>query len=500
MTSSAVGMGTGALQGMGDAPTVEAGIPQAGMGGLLGGALGPAALIGLSTGGNVMSALGSKMRQDWAGDVARRRIATAFERDTTTADDVGRRMVQLGQEARIVDAAGENTRSALDLNAILPGMTKELLEQTIRNRQATSFDRLNDSVIYALSGGYGRAKDITKALTEQQKNVAGPLYQKAHAQSIVADPDLIAMLDAAKSLGAFKQAKTIATAERTNFTLDQLQQGQPVSIRDIDYIKRGLDGLIDNATEVGGRPTTMSRAYTGLKSDLMDKIDTLAPDFAAARQAFAGPAELKSAVEKGRKFWREEPANLSDEMAGMTQSEQEAFRVGAAEALRLKIGSEGGRTELLGMWKNNNIQERIKALLGDDVKYADVQRMVNNEGVLKRLQSLGRGSQTAARQFANQDQNAGVAGDLASMALDAKTGIGSMILRGLKKAGSGEVLTPEPVRDAMGRILLQQYQPAEMQALLKAQEVIRRQRALASGAAGIAGGKASSTVSGGLLD
>jgi hypothetical protein len=229
-----------------------------------------------------------------------------------------------------------------------------------------------------------------------------------------------------------------------------------------------------------------------LKKRIVNEVDTAVPEYKAARAAYAGPAELKTAIEKGKKFWRDEPAKLEDEVAGMTTSEQEAFRVGAAEALRFKVGGERGRSELMNMWKDNNIKERMKAILGDDVKYIDVSRMINNEAVLSRMYKAGRGSQTASRLAMNEDEGLGVAADLAS---GGKSGLAKGSWDMLKK-NYGRITTPEPVRNAMGEILLSRFQPLEMQALIKAQEEIRRLRAASSVSSGVAAGKAAAGITG----
>jgi hypothetical protein len=538
LAAATTGLVQGALQGAGDAEKLELVPQRASLGGLFGMGLAPLVLYGLSTGGNVLSAFGSRLSPTWAQKIARRRIATAFERDSTNATDIGKRMADIGPEARIVDAAGENTRSALDVNATLPGKTQNDLESVIRSRQATSFDRLNSQVVDQINGGYGRSAITYKALADQQKAIAAPLYKKAHSQSIPADKTLIEILDSAKRLGAYREARTIATAERQPFTLDRITEGSvktvtnpmietnpmrvvtdasKLSIKDIDYVKRGLDAMIERETNEFGKVSSKGRAFISLKNDLLKHVDSLSPDFAAARKAFAGPESLKSAIQKGENFWREAPVRIEDEIADMSQSEVAAFRIGASEALRTMIGSQGGRTKLLGMWKDNNIKERMKALLGDDLKYADIERRlaieqlgrgvignrrwllgddlkyadierrIANELQLKRIEQLGRGSQTARRIFANEDQAVGVAADAINMGLN-KTGVLTGLLSAMKK-NAPRITTPEPVRDAMGRILLGQYQPAEMKALLAAQEAIRRQRALMGVTTGVGIGK-----------
>jgi hypothetical protein len=489
---------TGALQGAGDATTLENTPNEASRGALFGGIAGPAILGMAKPVGSAASALATKIPyfgDDIANLVARKNVARAFERDSTDAQQVGRRMVQIGPEARVGDAAGESTRNLLDLNANLPGKTATDLESTIRGRIATRPDRM-DSMVYAVNGGYGRAKGLETALTQQQSQIASPLYQKAHAMDVAPTSNLVRDLEAARKLGAFSEAEKRALANPDNgpFTLDAAQQvlGKgKIAVRDIDHIKQGIDSLIETNTDaVTGKVSGYGRDLVKLKNRILSEVDGAVPDYKAAREAYAGPAAMKTAITKGKAFWNEGAESLGDTIAGMTQSEQQAFRVGASEALREKVGSQSGQTQLLNLWKDRNLREKMRALLGSDVKYSEVEAMIGNEATLKRMEALGpsRNSRTFSREAGAENQTAEVAGDLLSAGMKVKTGQWLSLLGDLKQQ-SARIGSPEPVRDAIGKILLKQYAPEEMRALMAAQEIIRRQQSAASIGAGVAGGK-----------
>ena len=499
-TAAATVGGLGGLaQGAGDAKTLESAPHDAFRGGALGAVAGPA-LFGIgSLGGNAASALGTKL--PLVGDaltqsLARRRVAEAFMRDSTDAERVGKKMVGIGAEARFADAAGENTRTVIDLNANLPGKTQEDLSRVIHNRIATRPERMDD-VVYAVNSGMGRAGAVTSALSEQQKKVAGPLYDKLRTMEVSPSPQLIRDMEAAKKLGAWADAEKIALAEDIPFTLSvshqKLGDGK-IGMKDADLIKRGIDSLIDGQTDaVTGKVTALGRTYVILKKRLTGELDTLTKDasgdsvYAAARDAFAGPAALKTAIDKGRAFWHEDAPKIGELMDGMSKSEQDAFRIGAAEALRGKVGSQAGQNQLLNIWKDRNTREKLQVLLGDDVKYADVENMLAHEGMLKPLESLGvgRNSRTASRLFSAEDQGTKIAEDLVANG-GRPLGLTRMLLDnvlGYAKA------TPEPVRDTIGKILLKQYSPAEIKALMDAQEALRKYRSSGSIGAGVAGAK-----------
>lgn len=510
------GAGVGALQGAGDAPTMESAPRDAIMGSATG-MLGGLGILGtMNVGGNLAGALLPKvpgLRDMVAENIARRRVAHAFERDQIPLNTVDQQMQELGAEARLADVGGQSVRTQLDLQANMPGQTAQQLETVIRNRIAQRPDRMDD-IVYRVSRGMGRAKSLTEALEAQQRATAGPLYQQAHSMDIAPSPTLINALEAAKKLGAFAEAEKRSLANPSNgpFTLGASQQalgGGRIAIRDIDHIKRGIDSLIDKETDqVTGKVTGYGRDLVALKNRLLSEADaaTINPQtgesiFRAARQAFAGPEALKTAITRGKAFWHEEAGRLEDIVQGMSPSELQAFHVGAAEALRTKFGGQSGQTQFLNAWKDRNVREKLQAVLGDDVTYQDVMRVIRSEETLKRLEGLGpgRNSRTASRLAAGEDQEAQIAADIINTGIAAKTGgILPLAAKGLSKLASGNLVTTEPVRDAIGNILLRQYAPAEIQALIRAQEAMRRAQGMAAGASGTVAGQ--SGMGKGLLE
>jgi len=194
-----------------------------------------------------------------------------------------------------------------------------------------------------------------------------------------------------------------------------------------------------------------------LKQALLQELDSATVDpatgaslYKAARDAYSGPSAMMSAAETGRKLISSNEAGIQQALRGMSASELDAARVGMFEGLRQKVGaSEGGRGELLNMWKNPAMQEKLKALFPTERAYREFAATAAGEARLKALESVGKGSQTAARQYA--------AGDLDRSAMTAITGAASGGTSGVVNAlaeGWNRVKLPEAVRDEMGRLLL----------------------------------------------
>jgi hypothetical protein len=92
---------------------------------------------------------------------------------------------------------------------------------------------------------------------------------------------------------------------------------------------------------------------------------------------------------------------LSDLMGNMSASELEAFRIGALQSLKEKVGTEAGQTSLLKMWKEPATSNRLKEIFGDN--YQKFAQDVAKEARLKPLEQVGRGSGTFSRMAGAED-------------------------------------------------------------------------------------------------
>jgi hypothetical protein len=476
-------------------------------GGALGAASGGAAVPLMRAGGAVASNVGARFSESAAAKYAREKVAEALARDARGAavqknfdapfTQATTRLGKLGDEARLVDAGGQNTRQLLDTLAMLPGRTKEAAETAIRSRQAGRADRLIGAADDALQVGGKRAAATVEQLIQDRSAAAAPLYKQVHAMTVPVDDELSSILSAANQLGATKLGAKMAVAERQPFTL--AEGAQTASMRDLDRLKQALDTKIMNegTNTLTGRVTPEGASYSNLRSALVGYLDKATGGaYADARQAFAGPSAVIDAVNAGRKAMTKDDASLSALTAGMTQSEMEGFRVGAFEALRAKLGKESGQTEILKMWKEPATQEKLRALFGSERAFREFASTAAREGRLKGLESVGRGSQTAARQYAAGDLDVPAMVDAAQ----AMSGSPMGILAGATRAWNN-VKTPEPARDAMGQLLLSQG-AAGRQGILSLEETLRQinqNRMLQASGLGLLGGLSSGSVVGGLL-
>jgi hypothetical protein len=240
-------------------------------------------------------------------------------------------------------------------------------------------------------------------------------------------------------------------------------------MRDLDNVKRGLDDLVEKATTPDGRLTSQGYAYNQLRTALLSKLDDMTTDprtgasvYRNAREAFSRPSSLMDAANAGRRAVTSDEATIQSMVGGLDAAQTQAFRIGAFEALRAKLGTQGGQTQILNMWKEPTTREKLKVIFGDERSFREFASAAAREGVMKRVQSVGTGSQTAARQAGMGDIDNSALTDAASLLTNAKAG-NVLGVVGTARNAWGRVATPQPVRDEMGRLLMMRGPQAQQE-------------------------------------
>lgn len=491
-----VGAGYGAVAGAGDSTASEAqGVVKDMVTGAAGGAvLGPVVAGGLTAAATVakgltaaaakaaegtrfsdlVSRVGVEPAYNPATAQAAQKINQAIERDasgygamTNPIDVIAARQSKLGPEATIADAGGQNTKQLLDTLSTLPGKTKDVTERLIHDRQAGRADRLINAAESGLGTNGARLPQTLEALDAARKEAAGPYYDRVRQTTLAVDPVLESLLE--RSSNAFGVAKRIAEANGTKFTLlegnpgvDALMRPQQkvAPLSQLDTLKRSLYDLEQShINPETGRLNELGAAYRDLRREIVAKIDSLTTEpktgesfYKAARDAYAGPTELRAAANLGNQAMSKDAWKISQMTDGMSDSELQAFRIGAFESLRKKLGAEGGQTQILKMWKEPVTSEKLRELFGDQKSFREFAADVAREARLKRLENVGRGSQTAARAAGLGDLDMSAVTEAGNAARSAATGNVTGLVNAGVKAWNRATM-PEPVRDEMGRLL-----------------------------------------------
>lgn len=491
--AGASGVGYGAIGGLGssEGETVGEIAKDVGKSAAIGGVVGPVSqpvMAVLGAGGRQVTARVSSSK---AAEYAQQKVAEALLRDTppdllqSALTMSQTRMSKLGREARLADVGGANMRQLLDTLATLPGETKQALERAIRERQAGRAGRLVSAADEALGTQGSQFQQSIDNFSELRRIESRPFYNAIDQAVIQVDEPLMKLLKRSENL---QGAAELLYRTKTGQTIDlsKLQPGQPVPMNVLDTLKQSLYDSAQSLKRSGS--SQQANAYDDVRQELIKALSDRSPKvggksaYAQAMEKWAGPSQMMDAAELGRKAMTGDIINFKQELRGLTQSELDAFRIGALQALRQKTGTEAGQTSLLKMWKEPATQERLKAVFGND--YRQFAAAVAKEARLKGLESAGRGSQTAARA-------AGMADLDVAPVMQAGQAVATGNVPGMVTSAQsllGQVRTPEAVRNQMGRILLSR----EQQKLLDLSESIRKMneaRARAAGTGGYIGGQ-----------
>ena len=346
-----------------------------------------------------------------AQNEARIKLAQALQRGSsadgsnTVLSRVQREM-GLNPNASIAQAGGPSALSQLDVLASMPGQAKSLVERRIREQQTFRPERLANAADEALNTQGKGFTATLEALDAVKKSTSAPLYKQLENVSVKIDDDLQKLIQASRS--AHGKAELLTELNRKlPLDISKLKAGDDVPLNALDLVKQSLYDMGELARGEFGKATNTSRAYDDLRVALTKKLEALSPSdkngsiYRQALDAYAGPSQLGNAVVKGRTAMKQDDIALSDLMGNMSKSELEAFRIGALQSLKDKVGTEAGQTSLLKMWKEPATSNRLKEIFGDN--YQKFAQDVAKEARLKPLEQVGRGSGTFSRMAGAED-------------------------------------------------------------------------------------------------
>jgi hypothetical protein len=435
----------------------------------LGGGLGVAGQGVLGATGAVVGNVAQRVNKSSAADFARVKLAEALQRSEggipirpggTASPSKAADIQFLGPEATIADVSGQSGKRLLDVLATLPGKTKDLTDKLIRGRQAGRTDRIMtaaDDALGTQGKGYMASLD---ALEATQKTAQAPFRKQLEGFSVRADNELIKIIN--REPKAFQRASDLARKnDELPINLSEIKVGDDIPFDALDTVKKALWSIAE-AEKINFKSTPESVATNGIRRALTEKMDRLSPQdakgsiYKQARDAFAGPAELRSAMESGRGAMKTDAIGVGELTKGMSASELEAFRVGTLQSLRDTVGKESGQTSLLTMWKNTGMSDKLKEIFGND--YKKFASSVAKEEKLKGLESVGRGSGSAERLFGEADLSAlPVVGQAVASAAQGNI----LPAMGAIPKIWNQVKTSEPMRNTLADLLLQRGPEAQ---------------------------------------
>lgn len=355
----------GALSGAADANGADRlteGLKGGAVGGVLGGALAGAAPVLSSAGRNLMG-WASAMRnpEEYAGRQLARGVVESKKPVSNIAQELDDAAAS-NQPYVLADAMGNSGQRMLSTVTRAPGEGRTMAAEFLNNRQADQGGRIANAVDQALETG-PTAKQVSADLMDQASKNASPLYAKSNEREFVWNPRMQDFLDdpAAKAALAkgveIQRLEALARGEKINpvgmdkGVIDFGPAGENITgavpnMRSLDAIKKGFDAIInENKNPMTGKLNEYGRAIDQVRKAFLGNVDKLNPEYAAARQAWAGPASVTNAVEEGQlAATRGRPADNIDTFNRFgNEAERQGFRTGYADKVvgRIESAPEG---------------------------------------------------------------------------------------------------------------------------------------------------------------
>ena len=332
--------------------------------------------LGAATGGLIKGVKG-------IGGAVKRQIITTKPEDIIARgirpEDAAPLLDQLkkGQEVVLPDIAGDEIRGLTRSVAKMSG-AKDIITDALEGRSFKAVERVSNQLSKDVSptGSYfGSLDDLAKARSE----IAAPLYKKAFDKGTA--------LDVEKNRELFEKIAPDIADARNKFRIPNVSEiKDPTSTKGIadnsivmlDAAKKSLDDKIGKAIRQGERQE--ARALQQIKSELVNKLDEINPDYKKARQVFSDFSSIQNAQEQGLQFSKLRPEQITKTLKDMSVAEKDAFRIGVRESLdkvvqKTPFGSDPAKR----IFGNSEIRNKLKASLGSDSKFNNFKSRMEEE-------------------------------------------------------------------------------------------------------------------------
>lgn len=322
------------------------------------------------------------------------KVLSALERDAIAPSDLQSRLNALGPDGMIADLGPNVTQQAATI-AASPGKGQQTVRAAIDARNAGASDRVGDAVDYAM-GGRVNVGQLERDIVARRSQAAAPLYDQAYRTPLPAIPEVQEVLNTPAGKMAAARAAKLSQNEGIPF--------DPNSVRGVDLIKRTLDDVVSMGQRAGRN--NEARIIATLRDKLVGAVDTHVPEYAMARDAFAGESAIKDALSSGRTLFKDAvtPEQLGDQLARMTTSERDAFLQGARSSIQTVMGTaRSDASAVRTLFKKGFNQEKLEMVLGQPAADRLLKQVGFETTAANTSQRVIGNSETAARVAGRED-------------------------------------------------------------------------------------------------
>lgn len=313
----------------------------------------------------------------------------------------------------LMDLAGQNVMKLTRGAAMVPNSkAADQIPTALQNRALGQEERvLQDLLGETKLGGRTNTFERADELIQQRRANAKPLYEKAYEAPPIDDPDVLALFKDDAFDDAYQTARRIAKREGVDLpeslTRDvevggaKISEQVPVSVQAFDYVKRGLDDVIEKRMKSGTIGRTEARQLRNMLDDAIEKVDAGNPDYAKARSQFAGDTRMMEALDQGRTIFKIHPDEAQRVLSKMSEGERELFRRGALESFADKVESVGSGNDVTRRVFDKTLdKKRLRLLFPDDASFDAFGQQVAREARMNQSRNFIKGQSATADKLA----------------------------------------------------------------------------------------------------
>jgi len=433
------GAATGAVAGAGAADEMSDIPANAVFGAVAGGTLGAAMPAAINTVGRLGRGVKDTLNMTSAKSAQKRsdlKILEALEKEGMNPTQALSKLAELKRmgvaDSVLADVTGEAGRK-LGRGSVSISSDARRAAEALEERQMASAGRITDDSMDVLAGN----KDAFDTLGTIQKNrsdnaqadYAAALFDEAGDRMATVTPEMRRLFD----LDAFDEAidkaasiaklegKTVMSAKQLKAALDDKKNPlTTLPMEQLHYIKLGVDAVLDMGKK-GTSKTSISkmedRLLKGKRQDFLKMLDTASPEYAVARNNFAGDIAMEEALDVGMNIFRAQGKSqmLRKAVDEMTDSERDAFRIGVAQAINERTsGLVDKANTAANIFKNPETRDRLKIAFGDD--FDDFSKRIGamrNQEETRAFMNVGSRTEPMGRDATAAMQDAGILLNLA---------------------------------------------------------------------------------------
>lgn len=478
--TAAAGTTTGAIAGSGTA--TEGNRMQGALGGgltgmIMGPAFAKATDLSLAGGKNLYDI--ARRSPQTVEDRAMSKVMQAMSRDEMDPAALKAQMAKdraMGTDAMLMDVS-PSMQTLGEAVVTMPGSGRTKLGAPLAERLEEGRERVGERILQTVGKGVDFTKEEASLVGKLRAN-ADTVYDKAYAKGAVNDPRIMRVLEDDTFKKAFNEAREIANKQARaaelrgedpkKFALTNVYEvdtdGNIVKVnipdvRTLDYMKRGIDALIDKGYKGAGMSSAEATALRDLKKEFVKVIDANVPEYAAARAQYAGDIEVLDALRLGREKYltaKMLPEQARQLVGEMSVAERDALRAGVAQSALDKIMNApqqvNAAQRVIGAPAT---RKRLEVLFDDPAEFKLFEAALEREADLFRnAQEVIRNSRTANKKEAIEDlKKTDKLLDIAGEAVDLSTGgtgtVLGRVLRFMNKARGLDEKTAAELADIL---------------------------------------------------